>query len=92
MTVFEPQFSTRTEVTELSGRGVGLDAVKHEVEKIGGTVDLESTAGKGTTFIFRLPLQSAAVLPLKPGKPLQFETGSDSLTMSDLVLEARGPR
>ena len=69
MTVFEAQFSTRTEVTELSGRGVGLDAVKFEVEKLGGTVGIESTLGKGTTFIFKLPLKTASVIPLKPTQP-----------------------
>lgn len=69
MTVFEPQFSTRSEVTEISGRGVGLDAVKFEVEKLGGTVGIESTVGVGTTFIFKLPLK-AQVIPLKSVQPV----------------------
>ncbi len=55
MSIFEPQFSTSTEVTDVSGRGVGLDAVKHEVEKLGGTVNLEFQEGCGTSFIFILP-------------------------------------
>jgi two-component system chemotaxis sensor kinase CheA len=64
MTIFAPQFSTREEVTELSGRGVGLDAVKFEVEKLGGQVELETREGQGTTFIFKLPIRSAMVIPL----------------------------
>lgn len=66
MTVFEPQFSTRDNVTELSGRGVGLDAVKHEVEILGGRVGIKSEVGKGTTFIFTLPVKSAAMETQKP--------------------------
>lgn len=53
--IFEPQFSTKTEVTDLSGRGVGLDAVKHEVEKLGGHISLKFEENKGTAFIFHLP-------------------------------------
>jgi two-component system, chemotaxis family, sensor kinase CheA len=68
MSIFEPQFSTRKEVTELSGRGVGLDAVKFEIAKIGGSVDLESQEGKGTTFIFKLPLNPQLVISLKPSE------------------------
>lgn len=53
--IFEPQFSTKDQVTDLSGRGVGLDAVKYEVENLGGTIDLETNLGQGTRFIFKLP-------------------------------------
>lgn len=69
MSIFEPQFSTKTEITELSGRGVGLDAVKNEVDRLGGQVDIESHEGVGTTFKFKLPLASAAVLPMKISQP-----------------------
>lgn len=66
MQIFEPQFTTKNQVTDLSGRGVGLDAVKHEIEKLGGTVDLESSMGAGTRFIFKLPLgEPAIVQPLR---------------------------
>ncbi len=63
MTVFEPQFSTRTEVTDISGRGVGLDAVKTELEKMGGSVQIESIINRGTTFIFKLPHPTSALMP-----------------------------
>lgn len=54
--LFEPGFSTRTAVSEISGRGVGMDVVKHTVEKFGGEVRLESRLGEGTQVILHLPL------------------------------------
>ncbi len=59
--IFEPGFSTRDTVSELSGRGVGLDVVRDAVRALRGTVTVESTPGKGTSFIFRLPLTLALI-------------------------------
>ncbi len=59
--IFEPGFSTRDTVSELSGRGVGLDVVRDAVRALRGTVTVESTPGKGTAFIFRLPLTLALI-------------------------------
>ncbi|HZW34526.1 MAG TPA: chemotaxis protein CheA, partial [Isosphaeraceae bacterium] len=59
--IFEPGFSTRDNVSELSGRGVGLDVVRDAVRALRGTVAVESTPGKGTAFIFRLPLTLALI-------------------------------
>lgn len=56
-----PGFSTNTEVTEFSGRGVGMDVVKKGIEKIGGTVSVESKFGVGTNFIIKIPLSLAIV-------------------------------
>jgi two-component system chemotaxis sensor kinase CheA len=53
--IFQPGFSTATEITEISGRGVGLDVVKTAVEQIGGTVTVSSTLGSGSTFVISLP-------------------------------------
>ncbi len=53
--IFNPSFSTKSEITEISGRGVGLDAVKEAVEKLGGNVLVKSTVGKGTSFDFLIP-------------------------------------
>jgi two-component system chemotaxis sensor kinase CheA len=53
--IFEPGFSTADSVTEISGRGVGLDVVKKEVVNLGGQLDLKSTPGQGTEFIITLP-------------------------------------
>ncbi|SEU14035.1 chemotaxis protein CheA [Stigmatella erecta] len=54
--ILEPGFSTAERVTDLSGRGVGMDVVKRNVEMLRGTVSVESTPGQGTTFSLRLPL------------------------------------
>jgi two-component system chemotaxis sensor kinase CheA len=59
--VFLPGFSTAASVTTLSGRGVGMDVVKTNVEKIGGSVDLHSTPGQGTTVRLRIPLTLAII-------------------------------
>ncbi|MCQ4633636.1 chemotaxis protein CheA [Shinella sp. CPCC 100929] len=53
---FAPGFSTAAAVTDLSGRGVGLDVVQRSIQSLGGTVDLRSTVGSGTTFTLRLPI------------------------------------
>lgn len=54
--VFIPHFTTKSSASDLSGRGVGLDAVKYEAQKLGGEVWLESVLGEGTTFNFLLPI------------------------------------
>ncbi|HEX5745180.1 MAG TPA: chemotaxis protein CheA [Archangium sp.] len=54
--IFEPGFSTAERVTELSGRGVGMDVVKRNVEQLRGTITVDTAPGKGTTFGLRLPL------------------------------------
>jgi two-component system chemotaxis sensor kinase CheA len=60
--IFLPGFSTAEKVTNVSGRGVGMDVVKTNVEKIGGTVDVQSTPGRGTTVRVRIPL-TLAIIP-----------------------------
>jgi two-component system chemotaxis sensor kinase CheA len=60
--IFLPGFSTAEKVTNVSGRGVGMDVVKTNVEKIGGLVDLQSTLGEGTTVRVKIPL-TLAIIP-----------------------------
>jgi two-component system chemotaxis sensor kinase CheA len=60
-----PGFSTKETVTEFSGRGVGMDVVKKNIEKIGGTVTIESTKGKGTTIYFKIPLTLAIIASME---------------------------
>ena len=60
--VFQPGFSTAEKVTNVSGRGVGMDVVKTHIEKIGGTVDLQSKAGQGVTVRMKIPL-TLAIIP-----------------------------
>ncbi|WP_373976664.1 response regulator [Chitinibacter sp. SCUT-21] len=70
--IFEPGFSTATTVTQLSGRGIGMDVVKNEVSNLGGKIDVSSVAGQGTTFTIHLPLTLAVaqVLLVKGGERL----------------------
>lgn len=60
--IFLPGFSTAMAITNVSGRGVGMDVVRNNVEKIGGKVEIESRAGKGTTLRLRIPL-TLAIIP-----------------------------
>ncbi len=60
--IFQPGFSTAEKITNVSGRGVGMDVVKTNVEKIGGTVDLQSDPGRGTTVRVKIPL-TLAIIP-----------------------------
>ena len=69
--IFLPGFSTASSVSEISGRGVGMDVVKTMVEQLGGTVDLESEAGRGTAVILSIPL-TLAIMPA-----LIVSTGGD---------------
>ena len=60
--IFLPGFSTAAAVTNVSGRGVGMDVVRTNVEKIGGKVEIDSRPGKGTTLRLRIPL-TLAIIP-----------------------------
>ncbi|MBI3206929.1 MAG: chemotaxis protein CheW [Myxococcales bacterium] len=57
--IFEPGFSTAAAVTDVSGRGVGMDVVRRAIESLNGRVDISSVKGKGTTFSVRIPLTLA---------------------------------
>jgi two-component system chemotaxis sensor kinase CheA len=60
--IFLPGFSTAEKVTNVSGRGVGMDVVKTNIEKIGGTVDIQTRPGEGTTLRIKIPL-TLAIIP-----------------------------
>lgn len=62
--IFKAGFSTAEKVTSVSGRGVGMDVVRTNIEKIGGTIELKSAWGKGSTFIIKIPLTLAIVSAL----------------------------
>lgn len=62
--LFKPSFSTADKVTDLSGRGVGLDVVKTKIEALGGVVEVETQENKGSKFIIRLPLTLAIMQAL----------------------------
>lgn len=75
-----PGFSTAAKVTNVSGRGVGMDVVKTNIERIGGTLDIQSTPGKGTTLRIKIPL-TLAIVPA-----LMVKTGGDSYAIPQVSL------
>jgi two-component system chemotaxis sensor kinase CheA len=70
--IFEPGFSTASTITNISGRGVGLDVVRRQIEKLNGSVTVHSEHGKGTTFTIKLPLTLAIIqgLLVRVGKEI----------------------
>lgn len=59
--IFEPGFSTAERVTDMSGRGVGMDVVKRQIQKLRGVVEIQSSPGRGTKFFLKLPLTLALI-------------------------------
>lgn len=59
--IFSPGFSTAAEITNISGRGVGMDVVRSNIERVGGSVDVQTRMGEGTTFKIKIPLTLAIV-------------------------------
>ena len=62
--LFQPAFSTAEKISDVSGRGVGLDVVKNKIEGLGGDIEVDTKLGEGTTFIVRLPLTLAIIQAL----------------------------
>lgn len=60
--IFAPGFSTKTEISDVSGRGVGMDVVKTKITQLNGSIEIQSTLGKGTRFIIKVPL-TLAIMP-----------------------------
>jgi two-component system chemotaxis sensor kinase CheA len=65
--IFEPGFSTAEKITDISGRGVGMDVVKKQIQKLRGVIETHSTPGRGTTFRLKLPLTLAIIEGLVVG-------------------------
>jgi two-component system chemotaxis sensor kinase CheA len=82
--VFVPGFSTAAAVTNVSGRGVGMDVVRTNVERIGGKVELESRPGKGTTLRLRIPL-TLAIIPALIVRSLSQSFALPQGALSELV-------
>ena len=82
--IFLPGFSTAAAVTNVSGRGVGMDVVRTNVEKIGGKVEIDSRAGKGTTLRMRIPL-TLAIIPALIVRSLNQSFALPQGALSELV-------
>ncbi len=74
--LFQPSFSTAKKVTDVSGRGVGLDVVKTKIESLGGDIEVRTKLGEGSTFIIRLPLTLAII------QSLMVEVGTEKYAIS----------
>ncbi|MGD0940273.1 MAG: chemotaxis protein CheW [Terracidiphilus sp.] len=82
--IFLPGFSTAASVTNVSGRGVGMDVVRTNVEKIGGKVEIDSRTGKGTTLRLRIPL-TLAIIPALIVRSLNQSFALPQGALSELV-------
>jgi two-component system chemotaxis sensor kinase CheA len=86
--IFVPGFSTASEVTSVSGRGVGMDVVRTNIDQIGGTIDVKSISGAGVSFTIKIPLTLAIVAALI------VEAGGDRFAIPQLsvveLVRARG--
>ena len=60
--IFAPGFSTKVEITDVSGRGVGMDVVKTKISQLNGTLQIKSVLGQGSRFIIKVPL-TLAIMP-----------------------------
>ncbi|MDH4224333.1 MAG: chemotaxis protein CheW [Deltaproteobacteria bacterium] len=79
--IMQPGFSTNEEVSELSGRGVGMDVVKTTIDGLGGDIEIKTIPGKGTTFLMKLPL-TLAIIP-----SLIVETGDERYAIPQVNVE-----
>ena len=78
--IFVPGFSTATKITSVSGRGVGMDVVRNNIDQIGGTIDVKSVAGVGLSFTIKIPLTLAIVAALI------VEAGGDRFAIPQLAV------
>lgn len=79
--IFKPGFSMAAVVSDISGRGVGMDIVRDHIEKLNGVIDISSEVGKGTEFLIRLPLTLAII----PGLQIKVNGTSFILPMSNIL-------
>ena len=86
--IFMPGFSTAEKVSDVSGRGVGMDVVRTAIEKIGGTVELESYLGRGTKISLRLPL----TLAISKGLEVEVAGGRYYIPLDYVVETVKAPR
>lgn len=91
--LFDPGFSMAKKVTDISGRGVGLDVVKSNIEQLGGDVEVKTKLGEGSTWIIRLPLTLAiiqALMVLVGGEKYAIALGNiqtiENVTKDDIRL------
>ena len=82
--IFKPGFSTAEQVSDISGRGVGMDVVKTNIESLGGNIEVDSKPGEGTTFIMKLPL-TMAIIPSLIVSQGNLKFAIPQLTLEEIV-------
>lgn len=83
--IFDPGFSTKEKVTDVSGRGVGMDVVKQKIASLNGTIELDSVLGEGTSFRITLPLTLSII------QSLLVKTGGETFALPQSVIEKIEP-
>ncbi|MCK5684663.1 chemotaxis protein CheW, partial [bacterium] len=82
--IFQPGFSTADKISDVSGRGVGMDVVKNAIEKVGGSIELKSIQGKGTTVHLRMPL-TLAIIPCLIVRVDGFRYAIPQINLEELI-------
>jgi len=82
--IFMPGFSTADKITSISGRGVGMDVVKNNIEKISGTIELSSSEGKGSSFKIKIPL-TLAIIPILIIEAGDLKFGIPQINVNEMV-------
>lgn len=90
--IFHAGFSTSQKVSDISGRGVGMDIVKTHVEKLNGIIDVETCAGAGTKFIIKLPLKLPLTLAILKGLLVKISNETYAIPMDNVVEIVRVPK
>jgi len=90
--IFQTGFSTSQKVSDVSGRGVGMDIVKTHIEKLNGIIDVETCAGSGTKFIIKLPIKLPLTLAILKGLLVKISNETYALPMNNVVEIVRKPK
>jgi len=83
--IFKPGFSTAENVTQISGRGVGMDVVKANIEKLGGSIELNTIYGKGTTIKIKIPL-TLAIIPALIVTSGEYRYAIPQINLKELII------
>ena len=83
--IFKPSFSTAEKITSISGRGVGMDVVKNNINNIHGSVELKSITGKGSTFTIKIPL-TLAIMPILIVETCEQKFGIPQANILEMIL------
>ena len=90
--IFHTGFSTSKKVSDVSGRGVGMDILRAHVEKMNGIIDVETCAGAGTKFIVKLPIKLPLTLAILKGLLVKINNETYALPMNNVVEIVRKPK